>query len=137
MIDSCVNIICLYLQYSFASDVYNKYCLGLDCCYKKLITRSMTKSVSSMMENKYGTVDGMRNESSSSSEFEPVHNGVSTKENGVSSDFAIQSEQLLDDDETTSDGNKISDISSDAPKRSDRYKRIPSSSDADGLETKH
>merc|ERR1719397_2102890 len=37
-IDCCVNLLCIYLQYVFAEDHYQKYCGKLDWCCKKMMT---------------------------------------------------------------------------------------------------
>eukprot|EP01084_Bolivina_argentea_P125254 221938_1 len=44
-IDAFLNIICLYLQYKFASKYYNKYCKYCDLCWKSIFTNSVTKSL--------------------------------------------------------------------------------------------
>ena len=47
-IDNCINVICLYLQYSFASPHYDQFCFSLDVCCNKLMTRNMLRSISKM-----------------------------------------------------------------------------------------
>merc|ERR1712130_852075 len=44
-IDCCVNVVALYLQYSFAAEKYDKYCGNLACCCEWIITRDMEHSV--------------------------------------------------------------------------------------------
>ena len=41
--DWSINTMCLYLQYSFSSKQYNKYCSKLDLCCKAFITRAMKR----------------------------------------------------------------------------------------------
>eukprot|EP01084_Bolivina_argentea_P110102 196658_1 len=48
-----VNIICMYLQFSFASYFYGKYCRCVDECFKKRMTRNMMNSISEIRRNGY------------------------------------------------------------------------------------
>eukprot|EP01083_Nonionella_stella_P254067 873556_1 len=42
-INGVVNVICLYLQYSFATKHYQKYCGCLDLCWKNIFNRKAMK----------------------------------------------------------------------------------------------
>eukprot|EP01083_Nonionella_stella_P242840 846750_1 len=44
-VDCLVNIICLYLQYTFATDYYHKYCKCLHLCFRCMLTRQATKAL--------------------------------------------------------------------------------------------
>ena len=44
-IDCIVNIVCIYLQYSFATKYYIKYCKLLDLCWKLIINKAIIKSI--------------------------------------------------------------------------------------------
>eukprot|EP01084_Bolivina_argentea_P040022 73944_1 len=90
-IDCCVNIICLYLQYSFASNIYDKYCFKMDCCCEKMITKmmgkTMVKSMSEIREKNYKIVHTYENEDDEDSGKEKIgshaldgdQNEISTK----------------------------------------------------------
>eukprot|EP01084_Bolivina_argentea_P081022 146737_1 len=43
--DSVINIICLFLQYSFANKCYSKYCNCLDVSWKRIINKQITESI--------------------------------------------------------------------------------------------
>ena len=45
-IDCSISIICLYLQYTFASKYYKRYCNRLHGCCRKSIVQTMLKSIS-------------------------------------------------------------------------------------------
>eukprot|EP01084_Bolivina_argentea_P213655 362793_1 len=49
-VDACINILCLYLQYSFAQKYYNKYCGLIEICCKIPLTKYMTKRISKAMK---------------------------------------------------------------------------------------
>ena len=44
-INGCVNVLCLYLQYSFANKYYEKYCVIIHRCWRCMLTRKATKSL--------------------------------------------------------------------------------------------
>ena len=48
-IDGTVNMACLALQYSFATEFYYKYCIWIECCWKRLFTVHMERA----LEKKY------------------------------------------------------------------------------------
>ena len=45
VIDCTMTSICLYLQYSFSTDIYRKYCICLDWCWKHWIIGKTSKSI--------------------------------------------------------------------------------------------
>jgi len=47
-IDCCVNLICIYLQYTFAENQYKKYCAKLDWSCKKMMTAGWVQSIHTM-----------------------------------------------------------------------------------------
>merc|ERR1712013_196519 len=57
-IDCCVNCLSLYLQHAFAARYYDKHCVRLHFCCKRLITRSMRRSVF-RIKSKMETIDSV------------------------------------------------------------------------------
>ena len=45
LFDCLINIICLFLQYSFATDYYFRYCNKLDLCWKNIISRELKQEL--------------------------------------------------------------------------------------------
>ena len=41
LFDCVVNVICLFLQYSFATKYYNKYCVCIDKCWKSILYKQV------------------------------------------------------------------------------------------------
>jgi len=46
-VDCCVNLVCIFLQYNFAVDHYNKFCGPLDRCCKRIMTNGWKASIHS------------------------------------------------------------------------------------------
>eukprot|EP01083_Nonionella_stella_P065810 172750_1 len=44
-VDCLINIICLYLQYPFATNYYHRYCKCLHLCFRYILTRQATKAL--------------------------------------------------------------------------------------------
>ena len=42
-INSSINVLCLYLQYPFANEYYDKYCVGIHRCWRFILTRKATR----------------------------------------------------------------------------------------------
>eukprot|EP01083_Nonionella_stella_P072558 195676_1 len=45
-LDATINITCLYLQYTFAKEYYNKYCKLIHLCWNCMLTRTAERSIS-------------------------------------------------------------------------------------------
>ena len=52
-IDCCINVICIYLQYAFAEDQYQKYCGKLDCSCKRMMTAGWIQSIHRMRREEW------------------------------------------------------------------------------------
>ena len=52
-VDCCVIVMTIYMQYSFASNYYEKYCGCIDNCCIKLLTRNMKQSMSNIKRKEY------------------------------------------------------------------------------------
>ena len=50
-VDGGVNILCLYMQYVFAADHYEKYCGWIDDCCQNILARNMSKDISELRRN--------------------------------------------------------------------------------------
>ena len=44
-IDQCINILCLYLQYPFATESYGKYCKWIDQCCRGIISKAIRRAI--------------------------------------------------------------------------------------------
>eukprot|EP01083_Nonionella_stella_P203262 741832_1 len=54
-VNSTVHVICLYLQYSFSTKYYEKYCVSIHLCWRYILTRKAAKALNKRYE---GTANG-------------------------------------------------------------------------------
>ena len=47
-LDMATNIVCLYLQYTFANKAFRTYCTKVDVCCHRMMTRNMKARVKSV-----------------------------------------------------------------------------------------
>ena len=60
-INCVINVLCLYLQYSFANKYYERFCVGIHRCWRCMLTkeatRSMIKKYQKIMDENSNTID--------------------------------------------------------------------------------